>query len=87
MDGRLVCVMDWATFTTFCSFLWSWAEKEPYQAVIHPERMLSVDQGIRILNLMISHDQNEWWSRLEGPNGLLLPLVSMFPPSKVLLKS
>ena len=40
MDGRLVCVMDWATFTTFCSFLWSWAEQEPYQAVIQPERML-----------------------------------------------
>ena len=34
--------------------------------------------GIMILNLMISHDQNEWRSRLEGPNGLLLLLVSMF---------
>ena len=21
MDGRLVCVMDWVTFATFCSFL------------------------------------------------------------------
>ena len=27
---------------------------------------------------MISHDQNEWQSRLEGPNGLLLLLVFMF---------
>ena len=35
-------------------------------------------RGIRILNLMISHDQNEWQSRLEGPNGLLLLLVSVF---------
>ena len=34
--------------------------------------------GIRILNLMISHDYNESWSRLEGPNGLLLLPVSMF---------
>ena len=33
--------------------------------------------GIRILNSMISCDQDEWWSRLEGPNGLLLLLVSM----------
>jgi len=32
---------------------------------------------IRILNSMISRD-NEWGSRLEGPNGLLLLLVSMF---------
>ena len=32
--------------------------------------------GFRILDLMISHDQNEWWSGLEGPNGLLLLLVS-----------
>ena len=30
MDGKLVCVMDWATFTTFCSFLQSWEEQEPY---------------------------------------------------------
>ena len=29
MDGRLVCVMDWATFMTFCSSLQSWAEQEP----------------------------------------------------------
>ena len=42
MDERLVCVMDWATFTTFCSFLQSWAEQELYQDVIHPERMLSM---------------------------------------------
>ena len=34
--------------------------------------------GIRMLNSMISHDQNEWRSRLEGPNGLLLLLVSVF---------
>ena len=34
--------------------------------------------GIRILNLMISHDQNEWQSRLKGPNGLLLLPVSMY---------
>ena len=27
--------------------------------------------GIRILISMISHGQNEWRSRLEGPNGLL----------------
>ena len=27
---------------TFCSFLRSWAEQEPYQAVIQPERMLSM---------------------------------------------
>ena len=33
--------------------------------------------GIRILNSMISHDQNEWWSRLEGLNDLLLLLVSI----------
>ena len=32
--------------------------------------------GIRIL--MISHDQNEWWSRLKGLNGQILLLVSMF---------
>ena len=31
----------------------------------------------RLLSSMISHDHNEWWSRLEGPNGLLLLLVSM----------
>ena len=31
------CVMDWATFTIFCSSLRSWAEQEPYQAVIQPE--------------------------------------------------
>ena len=42
MDGRLVCMMDWATFTTFCSSLRSWAEQEPYQAVTQPERMLSM---------------------------------------------
>ena len=42
MVGRLICVMNWATFMTFCSFLWPWAEQEPYQAVIHPERMLSM---------------------------------------------
>ena len=42
MEGRLVCVMDWATFTIFCSFLQSWAEQEPYQAVVQPERMLSM---------------------------------------------
>ena len=30
------------TFTTFCSSLRPWAEQEPYQAVIQPERMLSV---------------------------------------------
>ena len=30
------------TFTIFCSFLQSWAEQEPYQAVIQPERMLSM---------------------------------------------
>ena len=24
------------------SFLWSWAEQKPYQAVIQPERMLSM---------------------------------------------
>ena len=34
--------------------------------------------GIGILNLMISHDHNEWWSRLKGPNGLLLLLFSIF---------
>ena len=39
---NLVCVMDWATYTTFCSSLQSWAEQEPYQAVIQPERMLSM---------------------------------------------
>jgi len=33
---------------------------------------------LSILNLMISHDQNEWWNRLEGANGLLLLRVSMF---------
>ena len=31
-----------ATFMTFCSFLRSWAEQEPYKAVIQPERMLSM---------------------------------------------
>ena len=35
-------MMDWAAFTTFCSSLRSWAEQEPYQAVIQPERMLSM---------------------------------------------
>ena len=30
-------------FTTFCSSLHSWAEQEPYQAVIQPERMLSME--------------------------------------------
>ena len=39
---ELVCVMDWATFTTFCSSLRSWAEQEPYQAVIQLERMSSM---------------------------------------------
>jgi len=34
--------------------------------------------GIRILNLMISHDHNEWGSKLEGLNGLLL--LSLFHP-------
>ena len=24
------------------------------------------EEGIRILNSMISHDQNEWWNRLKG---------------------
>ena len=33
--------MDWVTFTIFCSFLRSWAEQEPYQAVVQPEKMLS----------------------------------------------
>ena len=42
MNGRLVCMMDWAIFTMFCNFLWSWAGQEPYQAVIQPERMLSM---------------------------------------------
>ena len=44
MDGWLVCMMDGATFTTLCSFFRSWSEQEPYQAVIHPERMLSMVQ-------------------------------------------
>jgi len=35
-------------------------------------------RGIRILNWLMSHDQNEWQNRLEGLNGLLLLLVSMF---------
>ena len=35
-------------------------------------------RGIRILNLMLSHEHNEWRSRFEGPNGLLLVLFSMF---------
>ena len=35
-------MMDWASFMTFCSLLQSWAEQEPYQAVIQPERMLSM---------------------------------------------
>ena len=26
MDGRLVCIMDWATFIILCSFLQLWAE-------------------------------------------------------------
>ena len=47
MDGRLVCVMDWATFMTFCCFLRSWQSrlKGPnslHQTVIQPERMLSI---------------------------------------------
>jgi len=37
------------------------------------------ERGIRILNLMISHDQNVWWSRLDGPNGRLLLLFSALP--------
>ena len=42
MDGRLVCVMDWALFTTLCSFLRFWSEQETYQAVVQPERMFSM---------------------------------------------
>jgi len=34
--------------------------------------------GVRILNLMISHDLIEWGSRFEGPDGPLLLLVLMF---------
>ena len=33
--------------------------------------------GIRILNSVISYDQDEWRSRLKRPNGFLLLLVSM----------
>ena len=33
---------------------------------------------IRLLSWTISHDHNQWWSRLEGPNGLLLLLFSIF---------
>ena len=33
-------MMDWALFMTLCSFLQSWIEQEPYQALIEPEIML-----------------------------------------------
>ena len=38
---------------------------------------------IRILNLMINHDHNEWRSKLEGLNDLLPLLVSMFQCEKL----
>eukprot|EP00061_Rhincodon_typus_P007302 g28875.t1 len=33
-------MMVWAVHTTFCRFLWSWAEQLPYQAVMHLDNML-----------------------------------------------
>jgi len=42
MVGRLICVMDWASFIPLSSFMRSWAEQERYQAVIQPERILSM---------------------------------------------
>ena len=34
--------MDWPSFTILCSSLRPCLEQEPYQAVIHPERILSL---------------------------------------------
>eukprot|EP00061_Rhincodon_typus_P006779 g27773.t1 len=40
MDGRLASVMVWTVHTIFRS-LWSWAQQLPYQAVMHPDSILS----------------------------------------------
>ena len=52
VTGRLVYVMDWATFTTLCSFVRSWSEQELYQIVIPPERMLSMVHLLKLLRVV-----------------------------------
>eukprot|EP00061_Rhincodon_typus_P004738 g23313.t1 len=42
MDGSLASVMVWAVHTIFCTFLWSWAEQLPYQAIMHLDSVLSM---------------------------------------------
>ena len=43
VNGREAGLRDGLGFVhNLCSFLRPWSEQEPYQAVIHPERMLSM---------------------------------------------
>ena len=44
MPESLTQVMYWAVSTTLCSALRSEAKQLPYQAVMHPVRMLSMVQ-------------------------------------------
>ena len=53
INGWEAGLRDWAAFTTFCSFLQSWAEQEPYQAVIQPERMLSMMQVWKLVRVVV----------------------------------
>ena len=65
-------MMDWATFMTFCSSLQSWAEQEPYQAVIQPERMLSMVHLLKLVGVLadmlnflsLLRKYRHWWAFL-----------------------
>ena len=54
-------------FTILCSFLRSWAEQEPYQAVIYPERMLSM-----VVKIGESCSRHAEFPQLPEKNGKIL---------------
>ena len=53
-------------------------EKNQYSSSDSRDQGIWGEGGIRILILMISHNQDECWSRRQGPNDLLLLISTMF---------